>query len=292
MAEFTEFTELDSGAHGPGVYEEGVYEPMPVFVSQKVKFFVDRDNLIDSADLSANVSSQLPLARLQHPSKRKFWRGGGTNPTITIDCGTEKPVDSMLLVGENFAEGTTIEWRYSNDAFVTEDEQAGILSVISKPGYDLVYPILLTEPIAGRDWRLIINNPGSPDGTTTVGRPFLGLRQEFGINIVWPWRFGVEDLSRTEYSGVGEPLRVLRAKRRVITAQLWKITDEETAHIDLVDFLYDVGLSQDLFLSISSDAQPAIAWRHTIYGHFTQLGEMVEESARIWQPGQMVFRES
>jgi len=263
-------------------------------VNDKLKFFVE--NLLDGAgvSLASNVTNQLPLANLQHESKRKVWRGTGTSATITIDLGAAEQIDSLFLIRENLTESATIEWRYSSDNFVGEDVQAGILTVGEKPSdYDLVFPLLLDAAISRRYWRCILSDGSNPDGFLTVGRLFLGLRTEYTAGLLYPWVITLVDQSQVERSAAGDPLRHRRAKWRKVTFDMAALTDEDEAHQEFMDFIMDVGLSRDFFISLSpADEEEVIQRRHTLYGSFTQIDGLTEESTRVYVTKQIVFEES
>lgn len=263
-------------------------------INDKVKFFVN--NLLDGAgvSLASDVGDELPLANLQHPSKRKVWRGDDTAVEVSIDLGSAQPVDSLLLTRENLTIAATIEWRYSSDNFAGEDEQAGILTVGEKPSdYDLVFPLLLDAPVSRRYWRLIVSDAGNPEGILTVGRLFLGLRKEYTAGLLYPWVMSLVDQSQVERSAAGDPLRHRRARWRKATFDMAALTDEDEAHHQFMDFVMEVGLSRDFFMSLSPAAEAVeIQRRHTLYGAFSQIDDLVEEHVGIYVTKQIVFEES
>lgn len=262
-------------------------------INDKLKFFVT--NLIDEAgvSLASNVTNQLPLANLQHASKRKVWRGNGTGATITIDLGAAQNVDSLLLTRENLTSNGTIEWRYSSDNFAGENVQAGILTVGEKPSdYDLVFPLLLDGAISRRYWRLLLSDSGG-DSFRQVGRLFLGLRKEYTAGLLYPWVMSLVDQSQVERSAAGDPLRHRRGRWRKVTWDMAAMTDEDEAHQEFMDFIMDVGLSRDFFISLSPAAEDEeVQRRHTLYGAFTQIDGLVEESVHVYVTKQIVFEES
>lgn len=267
--------------------------PEPEPARADLKFFVT--NLIDGSTviLTSNVTNQKPLVNLQHVSKGKVWRGAGTSAIITIDLGSAKAVDALLLTRENFTADATIEWRYSSDNFSSEDVQAGLLTVGAKPrGFDLVFPLLLDAPVSRRYWRLIINDASNPDGYLQIGRLYIGPRTDFTAGLAHPLKFRLVDSSLSERNAAGDPLRYKRAKWRRTSFSLSPFTDAVEAHKTFWDLVMKVGLSTDFFIGLSPQASAAVQRRHTLYGSFAQVDGLAEESRGLFIPRQVVFEES
>lgn len=257
-------------------------------------FFVH--NLIDGSavSLTSNVSNTKPLTNLQHTSKRKAWQGAGTSATVTIDLGAAQVVDSLLLTHENFSPTATIEWRYSSDNFASENVSAGSLTLGEKPsGFDLVFPLLLETTVTRRYWRLILTDGSNADGYLQVGRLYIGRRTGFTAGIIHPLKFAAVDSSKVSRNAAGDPLRHARAKYRRVSFAVSPFTDAVEAHKDFWDLCMQVGLSTDFFLSLSPQAtSEAVQRRHTLYGAFSQIEGLSEESRGLFIPQQVVFDES
>ncbi len=121
------------------------------------------------------------------------------------------------------------------------------------------------DQITARYWRLLLIDPGNPDGYLQIGRIFLGLYDEYARNVGYGWGFSYEDDSAVSRSVGGQPWTDRRQPYRVLRLP-WKAFLNEDKYWRLSFFLKQVGLSQDFIIDPFPAAAPSERFYTALYG--------------------------
>lgn len=126
---------------------------------------------------ASSEDANFPASNLKHPFRSKRWRSTGTSSeSVVFDMVTSEPIDSVVLLWPK-EDGI----RLSNTAVVKI--QANATNVWTSPAIDQTLVIDNTYVVAShfftsdqsyRYWRVIIQDPGNPNGFVELGVVWLG----------------------------------------------------------------------------------------------------------------------
>jgi hypothetical protein len=126
---------------------------------------------------TSTANTNFPASNLKHPFRSKRWRSTGvTSEWVVFDLSTTEAIDSVVLMWSK-EDGILL----SNTATVTI--QANATNVWTSPAVSQVLTINNTYELASyyftsaqnyRYWRVLITDPGNPNGFLELGVCWLG----------------------------------------------------------------------------------------------------------------------
>lgn len=165
----------------------------------------------DAALVASSTATGFAAANLADFRPYTWWKPAALPVTVTVDCGTPKSADYLLVHGHDLAsQGCTLELRASTDNFAASD----VLIATKTPTTDAQF-LMLFASVAYRYWRLSLTGPAAPSlAIVAVGAALecpIWLPQGFDP-------LGREVVSQLNRNSRGQPLG------RVVDFEEWSQT--------------------------------------------------------------------
>lgn len=158
------------------------------------------NRLADAVPLASSTAAGFAALNLIDFRAYTFWKPAAMPAWVTVNCGVNKNIDSIAILGHDLAtQGCTVEVRSSTDNFAASD----VLQWTDTPVFD--EPLLLAGNTVGgmRYWRLRVTGPSAP----TIAIAVFGERLTFPRRLVQGFDpIGRESVGDTNVSEKGHPL--------------------------------------------------------------------------------------
>jgi len=169
------------------------------------------NRLADASPVADSTATGYAVDNLTDWRSYNWWRPNAMPATVTVDCGSAKAADYMLLLGHDLGtQGVTVELRASTDNFAASD----VLVDSATPSTD--EPLLLLFNSASyRYWRLSFSGANPP----SIAIAAIGAVMRLPVYMQQPFDpLGRDPKGEAVRSGGGHPLA------KIINYEDWKQT--------------------------------------------------------------------
>jgi hypothetical protein len=218
-------------------------------------------NLVDDTSYTLTVTSattELPVTNLRTASVGEVWRSTGlpvTAYSVRLDLGsTTIPIGGGALCGHNFSTAGTYQHAADNDAGMASTDStwsaaAGIWpSTEDSTGAAGNLAHLTTGTLYRRYHQFWIRDTANPDGYYQAGRFILSDVRRFTNNFSYGAAFGMDDLSRLQFTPHGKLYADTRPKRRRLSLSQRMLTENEALDRVFQDMYRRKGVTGNFFV--------------------------------------------
>lgn len=179
------------------------------------------NRLNDAVPVASTTAAGFSVLNLRDARPYTFWKPTANPSTVTVDCGSAKLADYLLVYGHNAGStGCTVEIRKSTDNFAAND----VLVATSTPIDDKPLLVLFTSA-SSRYWRVVFKTGTVP----TVAMVLFGNRLEVPAGV----KMGFDPLGRASIAQYNRSVKGYPLGK-VINYQEWK----ETLNFELVSWTW------------------------------------------------------
>lgn len=221
-----------------------------------------------------------PLTNLQddHKDVEAWSLDASTDSTKwLLDLGTQRTIKGAAIPWHNFSGDATVSFYVYTDAALTDLAGSFVDSAVYREVYPLesvlwedaefwdgklspedqeLFPVpwfeVFTTPVVGRYILVEANDTGNEDGRLKLGRFVVASGYQPSLNAFYSSSIAADDSSIRSTSLGGADFYDSREKRRTITFDFGLVGEDE-AMANMLDQLYELGRSRQVFVSWNPD---------------------------------------
>ena len=171
-----------------------------------------------------------------------------SSSTMVIDTGENQNIGVVALIRTNLTTNATVRIYGYTDAGLT----ALTYDSTALPVYDGGEWAHHFTPTAARYFKIVISNPGNPDGYIELGRVFIGWRFMPEVCTDWGLNITVESKTAVLEALAGPEYFDSRPNRRIVTGQ-WSWLTQAEAHDVYLSILREQDVEKEVYLMMDTD---------------------------------------
>jgi hypothetical protein len=215
-------------------------------------FILGYANQVDDAPVSGGSwETAYPLTNIKTRylyQRARSTSALATSSTMVIDTGENQNIGVVALIRTNLTTNATVRiYGYTDVGLTALAYDSTALAVYD--GDEWAHHF---TPTAARYFKIVISNPGNPDGYIELGRVFIGWKFEPEVCTDWGMSIGVESKTAVLEALAGPEYFDSRPNRRIVTGQ-WSWLTQAEAHGVYLSILREQDVEKEVYLMMDTD---------------------------------------